>query len=229
MQHYINRPYVRRRRALSRLMMYAGIGSAVAGLVISLALPTYIYYALLAGIAGGLVAQIGGAFFGRFGTTPRIDQVLDASLKGLDDRYAVFHYLLGCDHALITPAGLFAVIPRLEDGRIRFEHAQWTQEAPRGGLLRRGPRLRRLRGLDREAERAARFLARAVRKHLPDARELDVEPLLVFLRENAHVESEGSPLHAIHVKKLKSRLRQMKKGSALHPDAIRALAEELGQ
>ncbi|MEE8121999.1 MAG: hypothetical protein V3T55_10740, partial [Anaerolineales bacterium] len=95
MQLFHNERLIKRNKFLGRMMMFGGLGASFAAVIIVFLKPSFLSLAFGLMLAGGLSSQLGTAVYNRFGRSPRIDQVLDDSLKGLGDNYALFHYYLG--------------------------------------------------------------------------------------------------------------------------------------
>lgn len=209
---------------LSRVLAFGGLG--VMGVAVLLSLrqpyPVDLVFGLL--LVGMLASQIGLPLRNRWDREPRFDQVLDEHLKGLDKRYLLFHHYLGASHVLICPAGVFALIPRLEEGEIEYLDGKWQRTVEKGGFLRRGG-VKPIRGLDRDAsasaERAQRRLSRL-------GTPVEIQPMLVFLHHAAQVNVNGAPFQCAHVKKLKPALRKLPKGETLTNEQVDGMLHELG-
>jgi hypothetical protein len=221
MRQHINSAKVKRNARLSRILSFGGLGIMGLGLLISFRPPYRIDLVLGLFLVGILASQIGLPMRNRWDRRPRIDEILDGALKGLDQRFAIFHYSLGARHVLICPGGVFAVIPRVEDGVINYSDGSWTRTTNKGGLFRRGG-TRRIRGIDQEAasevDRAASSL------NLPFA----VRPFIVFLHAGAEMEVRESPELATHLKKLKSAVRKLPKAQSLSERQVERLAADHG-
>lgn len=223
MQSFTNLSRIRLYARISRVMAFGGLGLMGLAVLVSLRPPYSFNLVFTLLIIGMLTSQIGLPLRNRWDREPRFDQVLDEGLKGLDKRFVVFHHFLGASHVLNCPSGVFALIPRIEDGEIAYRDGQWLRTLPKGGLLRRaGPRA--LRGLGREAEgeagRAQRRLARLTQAP-------KVEPLLVFLHSGASVQPDGAPIPVTHIKKLKSTLRKLPKNPSLTEPQLETLQAQL--
>jgi hypothetical protein len=176
---------------------------------------------------GGLIlSQIGNTQRSRWGKHPRMDEMLDEALKGLDERYALFHYLLSASHALVTPSGVFALCTTAIEGEISYRDGKWWRERParRGGAARRQSLSEPGSQTAGEAERLKKDLRRRLRRdEVPQP-----EAILVFVHANAQVGAEGAPFQAVHIKKLKSHLRSLPKAKTLSAGDVRLLAEPVG-
>jgi hypothetical protein len=227
MQHYINERLVIRNRRYSRWMMFGGLGASVAAVIITFSQPALIVIAFALILAGGVVSQIGTAIHNRFGRSPRIDEVIDYSLKGLDDGHAVFHYFLGTNHALFTPHGAYAILPKLEKGRIEYEDDTWKHQPLRGRISFGEPRLRKLRNIENEARREVERLKRYLSKNVPQHSDIEIEPLAIFLANDTQIQTDQAPFLAVHRKKLKSVLRKTSGRKPFSTEDIQQLAEYL--
>lgn len=224
MQRYTNSARIRRYALIARVLAFGGLGLMGVAVVVSLRqpYPVDLVFGLL--LVGMLASQIGLPLRNRWDREPRFDQVLDENLKGLDKRYVLFHHYLGASHLLLCPAGLFALLPRLEEGKIEFVDGQWQRTVPKGGFLRRGG-VKRIRGVEGDASAAIGRAQRRLSRYLEPP---PVQPLLVFMHHSAELRLDGAPIPATHLKKLKNTLRKLPKGDGLAPDQVQTLIDELG-
>ncbi len=224
MLSFTNHGRIRLYARLSRALAFGGLGLMGVAVLLSLRqpYPVDLVFGLL--LVGMLASQIGLPLRNRWDREPRFDQVLDEHLKGLDKRYLLFHHYLGASHVLICPAGVIALIPRLEDGEIEYLDGNWQRTVDKRGFLRRGG-VKELRGLERDAtatsERAQRKLSRI-------GAPIEVQPLVVFLHHEAMVNTDQPPFPACHVKKLKPTLRKLPKGESLSESQVESVLADLG-
>lgn len=224
MQHYLNNRLVQRNRRLSRVMTFGGIGATLVAVLITFFQPGQIAFAFVLMIGGAVISQFGTVIYNRFGRSPRMDEVLDDSLKGLDDRHAIFHYYLGASHALFTPSGTYAIVHMLERGEVRHLEGSWKHTPPRGRLHLRQPRERTLKRFEKDALAEASQLKRYLDKNLPGYPDVEVEPLVLFLAKDIQVHVESSPFLVTHRKKLKSELRKVSGSKAFSAEDLQSLA-----
>lgn len=221
MRQYIDSAKVKRNARIARILSFGGLASMGLGLVISFQNPTDTRPVLGLFLVGILTSQIGQPMRNRWDRRPRIDELLDGALKGLDQRFAIFHYSLGARHLLICPGGVFALIPRAEAGKIEYNDGSWTRTTSRGSLFRRAG-TRSIRGIEREAD--AEVDRANSRLDFP----FSVRPLFVFMHSNAEMNVNQAPAIASHLKKLKSSIRRLPKAETLSQKQIALLAEEHG-
>ncbi len=221
MRQYIDTAKVKRNARLSRILSFGGLGIMGLGLLLSFRPPYRIDLVLGLFLIGILASQIGQPMRNRWDRRPRLDEILDGALKGLDQRFAIFHYTLGARHVFICPGGVFVLIPRVEDGKIEYVDGQWTRTTSRGGLFRRAG-TRSIRGIEREI--AAEVDRASSRLHLP----FSVRPLIVFLHSNAEMKVREAPVLSSHLKKLKSSVRKLPKTETLSGPEITQLVADRG-
>ncbi len=228
MKIYVNKVRAKRMHNFGRAFFFGGLLVLGGGFVYSLGREDVLFEVLVAAIVGTLLAQVGLPLLNKWSPDRRVDQALNAALKGLDDRWTVLHYLPGTGHALIGPPGVMALMPRDEEGRIEYDPAQesWIQDKPRSGLLRRGGRSE-IGGLERKAETQTKRLA----QHLDEPEgEASLRAVLVYMSDEAdvNVDPPSAPLPSVHYKKLKDWLRRQPRGASPPEGAVEALIEEHG-
>jgi hypothetical protein len=229
MRVFTNHTLVRRNHNLGRALVFIGLGSLAAGFVISFTNPEAIMVVLTAAFVGTIVSQAGIGFLNRWGRHPRPDEVIDLALKGLDDRYAVFHYSLGAEHVVTGPCGTYSISARSDDGEILYEDEQWWRVRPRRGFLRRGGRSQ-LRDLESEAARQVRSAEKALSERIDDGGDIEIDPITVFTSDDASVRAgpEVDGQIVLHRSKLKDWLRRASRGSRLTKRQVTDIAEGKG-
>jgi hypothetical protein len=228
MRVFTNHRLIRRNHNIGRVLVFLGLGMFAAGFVISFTNPAAVTIVLGAAFVGMLVSQAGITFLNRWGRHPRPDEIIDSALKGLDDRFVIFHYGLGSDHFLTGPPGTFSISIRNEDGEISYEDDRLWQDRPRRGLLRRGGRSE-IRDLKSDAERQIRSANKALAQHLDDGESPSVTPIMVFVSDSASVQAgpDVDDVVVLHRSKLKDWLRRANRGSHLNRAQVNAVATNL--
>jgi hypothetical protein len=227
MQHYTHEAKIRRNAAIGLVAMVGGMASMIVAIYLAFKRNQQQLNLVMATSFGGvIVSQVGIYLRNRWGRHPRRDEILDDALKGLDQRFSIFHYLLGASHALIAPSGVYAVCLSDIEGEVTYREGKWRQVRPRRGR----PKEQQLSEPARQTQSEVNLLRRALRRRLKrdDLADLPIEPLLVFIHSNAQVEAAGAPCAATHIKKLKGFLRSLPKGPTLANEDVNALAQGLG-
>ena len=225
-----NEKFIRRRVQIARRTSLIGLAVLFLGLVASFN-QQYFYLSLPALIVGFVLANISAFNANRFVREPRPDQILVKVLRGFDSNYRLFNYTAPIPHVLLTPARVYALTVKLQDGVIRNQGKRW----------RRDFKLRRLLAFfneealgnpPREARAEAERLQSALEKVIGEATP-PVEPLVVFTHPNAQLEvTESAPgdngdVPALTSGDLKKFLRAQPKGTPFTTELRRQLAELL--
>ncbi len=218
----------KRIKLYSQIGQFTGLGGLVvlvAGMYISFKLPNLFSIAWLALIAGFTLSQISIFLSNRYGRRPRPDEHLDAALKGLDDRYTLYHYTAPTSHMLLGPAGLWVLLPRHQGGKITFEKGRWKQKG--GGFLQAYLRIFAQEGLGRpdldvdyETEKIQKF----IKKRAPEVSVPEIQTALVITNDKAEIaDVEAAPFATVEVKKLKELVRKKAKEKALSLERVESL------
>ncbi len=176
--------------------------------------------ALLVGFA---LSQVGIYFGNKWGKSPRPDEVISNSLKGLDDKYLLYHYSTPVSHLLVGPAGIWTLIPYSLGGKITYDNGKWRQK---GGSFYM--KLFGQESLGRPDLEAISEINR-LKKYFKDFPQVDLpdpEAVLVFSNEKAIIEADKAPIAALPAKKLKEYIRKQVKESKLSNEKL-AILEEL--
>ena len=224
MIRYANERMINRNGKLGKILTFGGMGVLVLGLILSVAYPAQVNAVLGIALVGVLASQFGMVFYNRWSRRPRMDEVLDDSVKGLDSRYALFHYTLNSPHVLASPSGVYAILPRMDEGEVAWQDGKWMLTRTGRGT----PKVRVLRGIEGSAQTEADAAASAISKRLPETALPKVLPMLLFLNPKTTVHAKNAPVLAVHAKKLKEALRQLPKGPSLSTEQLRELATRLG-
>jgi hypothetical protein len=219
-----NTRLIARRARIGQVANLGGILVLGAGLVISLTRPEWSIYTLAMLIVGVILSQFGIANAYRYSRKPRPDEELANALKGLDDRYRLYNYVLPVSHVLLTPKKLYVVILRGMSGKFICEGRKWRQERrfSLGALLRLfSPEP--FGNPVREAEWDKEALEQWLSKNL-NGLTVEVEPIVVFLHPRAELELRNPAVVAVKAKGLKEQLRKAE-GRSLSFDEYRQLAQ----
>jgi hypothetical protein len=226
MKVIVNEKLVKRQAAIGKWASLLGMGALLAGLVVSYRSPSLTTISFGCLVVGFMLASIGTYNMNRWVKEPRADQVLTKALKGFDNKYFLYHYILPAAHVLLAPSGLFVFTVKGHHGEIRCEGEKWHQKFNWGRLLLffgqegLGNPTREVRG---EIGRLQRFLDERLS-------EVDVplEGLIVFTNPRARLELIDPAVPVVSSNKLKTFLRQWKKKS-IPAEQRKELAEIFGE
>ena len=227
MQVITNERLIRNRARLGRVASFAGLAVLILGLVASL-FSQWLLVSLGCLLVGFILSQVGIYNANRWIREPRADQTLVKILKGFDDRYYLYNYVLPVPHVLLTPFGLCVINPKHQGGKVGCEGEKWRHEAGWKRVILRlfgqeglGNPTKEVRG---EVEKLRRFLA----QRLPDE-EVPIEGAVVFTNPQVDLETENPAVPALDGKQLKSFLRDLSKEEPIPGSQRKQLAEILAE
>ncbi len=119
-----NTKLIERNAKIAKYTFYASLGILGIGMYLSFKYPddvNMMSWMMVTLIVGFLLSQISIYFQNKFGKKPRPDEMITASLKGMDDKYTLFHYSSPVSHLLVGPAGIWGLIPYDQNGTIVYE------------------------------------------------------------------------------------------------------------
>lgn len=221
-----NDKLIKRNGRLGQVAMIAGLLVLVGGMFVSF---RYVNLAALSWVAlllGFALSQIGIYMGNRWGRSPRLDELLDQGLKGLNDQYSIYHYLTPAAHLLVGPSGLWVIMPYYQKGKIIYEKGRWKQLG--GGFKGWYMRVFAQEGIgrpDMEAREEVVSLTRFLSKSLPDQTIPEPRTVLVFTNEKADLAVGDPPILTIALKKLKETIRKSGKENSLSPELIQQINE----
>jgi hypothetical protein len=209
-----NDKLIRRNARIGGIATMGGLAMLVGGMIFTFTIrePSQVGWSWLLLIGGFITSQFGVYFGGRFGRNPRPDELLDRALKGLDERYAIFHYTTAVSHLLIGPAGTWILLPRNQGGKITFSKGRWRQS--KAGCIQAYLRFFAQEGIGRpdldipvETQSLQKFFQK---KHA----EIEIPPIqaaVVFTNENVELDVEDAPAPSLPAKELKEFIRKKAK------------------
>jgi hypothetical protein len=162
---------------------------------------------LISLLVGWVLAQVSLSLNNKYGRTPRVDEVLDKAIRGIDNKARLYHYVLPAPHVLLTRSGPIILVGQPQSGTISVnEKGRWRQK--RKGLLgflgREG-----LGNPSREAEIRVSALANFIRKNAPEIEEVPLAAVIVFTSDKLDdLDVEHSPVPALPHGKLKGFMRK---------------------
>lgn len=176
-------------------------------------------------ILGFLLFQVGNFYMSKWGKSPRPDERLNSALKGLDDRYSLYHFYTPISHLLIGPAGVLCLVPYQQAGTINYNPIKNRWKQVGGNFFMKAFGGEGIGRPEKEVrftiDDAAHYFKRAginLEPHAPEA-------LMVFTNPNVTLQADESEIPAVTAAKLKEYLRKKAKTKTL-PDEISRKIEE---
>lgn len=215
-----NPKLIRRRGRLGMTASLAGIAVLAAGMFASLR-QQYMWVSLVALILGFVLAQVGSYHLRRWSRSPRPDQVLEAGLKGFDDRYHFYSWTLPAPFVLLGPQGIYNIVTKDQTGKITVTGSRWSTKATLARLLL----LFGQEGLGNpsaEAQAQAVKLGDWIKAQRPNVA-ATVQPMVVFIDERAELQINEPSVPVLDTKGIKKWLRGGGKGETLKPADLKVL------
>jgi hypothetical protein len=208
LKNIIDEKKIERGARIAKIATFAGLGILLLGMILSLLVKemSVIWISFGCLVVGLVVSSIGTLNMNRWVRQPRADQALAQGLKGFDDRYRLYSYVLPAPHVLLSPMGLFVLTTMGHDGTIRYDGTRFRRAWTPGRLLR----LMADEGLGRPVEEVQRQIA-AVQQFLAAhkaGQEIDIEGIIVFYNPRVQLEVTDPPLPIIEPKGMKKAIRR---------------------
>lgn len=213
-----NNKTIRRNTKIGRYITYFSLAVLALGLIITFYWKDQILLSWLAILIGFISSQIGIYFSKRWGRTPIPYETITQSLKGLDDRYTLYHYITAAPHLLVGPAGILPILPYTQPGTITYDQAKNRYRQQGGNAIFKLFGQEGLGRPDEEAKLVVQDLSTQLSKKLESAENIPLEPVLVFINPKVSLNNEGSPFEAVVSEKLKDLVRRKTKTTPLKPD-----------
>lgn len=225
-----NEKLIRRNSRIGGIATLAGLALLVGGMVFTFTIrnPSLIGLSWVFLLSGFIVSQLGVYLGGRYGRSPRPDELLDRALKGLDERYAIFHYTTAVSHLLVGPAGVWILLPRHQGGKITYAKGRWRQT--KAGCLQAYLRFFAQEGIGRpdldipvETQTLVKYFNKKQAK-------LEVPPIqaaIIFTNDKAELEVGEAPTPSLPAKELKEFIRKKAKETPLPMTKVKEIVAGL--
>lgn len=226
-----NEKLIKRNSKIAQFTMLGGLVVLGGGMFISFRYPEQVGISLGALLLGFLLSQVGIYFSNRWGRRPRPDELLDQALKGIENKYVLYHYSSPVQHLLVGPSGIWILMPYYQRGTITYKKGRWVQKG--GNLALAYLKLFAQESLGRpdmellsEMDSLRNFLS----KKLPDGAVPQIQAALVFFNPKATIdipEDETPPAETVLIGKLKDLVRKPGKGKSLPAETVRLVQDAL--
>jgi hypothetical protein len=226
-----NQKLIRRNARIGQVTSLVALAILAVGMYITFKMPDKVAYSLGALLIGFFLSQMGIYYGNRWGRSPRPDEVLDRSLKGLGREYTIYHYVTPAAHLLIGPAGIWTLLPYYQAGMITYQKGRWRVKG--GGFVQSYLRIFGQENLGRpnlEAGSEIEALNRHLKRLLPEGSELpQIKAALLFTNPKAELKVEEAPLPSLAPKELKEFLREQAKGRPIEAATLEVVRKALPQ
>jgi len=225
-----NDKLIRRNARIGGIATLGGLALLVGGMIFTFTTrdPSQVGWSWLLLIAGFIASQVGVYFGGRFGRSPRPDEQLDRALKGLDERYSIFHFTTAVSHLLVGPAGVWIFLPRHQGGKITYAKGRWRQS--KSGCVQAYLRFFAQEGIGRpdlDIPVETQSLTKFFNKKDPELEVPPIQAAVVFTNENVELEVDDAPAPSLPAKELKEFIRKKAKDAPLSMTKVKEIVAAL--
>lgn len=228
MKIVLNEQLINRNKKIGQYTSIASLIILAAGLFASFNVQ-YINWSFVALIAGFILSQIGIYFGNRWGRSPRPDEKLTQALKGIGDKYTLYHYTTKTSHLLVGPAGIWALIPYHQGGTILYDSKKERFKQKGGNLYLKVFAQESLGRPEAEARAVQQDANAYLSAKINDIELPGVQPLLVFTNPKAVLKCEEAPIAALPIEKLKDFIRKRAKEQPISPEISQTIQKALPQ
>jgi hypothetical protein len=222
MKVIIDEKLIKRNARIGQVLTIVSLATLGAGMFITFQREDLLPVSVIALLVGFLLSQIGIYFTNRWGRSPRPDEQVTLALKGLDKRYALYHYQTPASHVLVGPAGIWILLPKHQRGTITYQKNRWKQSG--GGFIQNYLKLFAQEGIGRpdlELESETEGLMKYLKKAFPENTEIPkIQAALVFSNPDANLQAEDAPSPTLPAKKLKDFIRGAAKAKPISAEMV---------
>ncbi|MCX6054438.1 MAG: hypothetical protein NTZ74_05900 [Chloroflexi bacterium] len=188
---------------------------------------TYLPLTFAALIIGFLSFQVGNYFMARWGKPPRPDQKLSQALKGLDDKYSLYHFQTVVSHLLIGPSGIYCFLPYNQSGNISYndKKSRWKQSGGNFFLKTFGGES--IGRPDLDSKYAVADITKFFIKKDIDLGSYLPEAIIVFTNSKAYVNNDNAETPAVTIEKLKELIRKRGKLNVISVELLNQIHEKI--
>jgi hypothetical protein len=225
----INEALIKRNKIITQISLYAAVALIAIGLFISFSNPDQakILLSYLVLLPAYVLMQINVLMANKWGRNPRVDQIISNSLKGLDNRFSLFHYTTPISHLLVGPAGIWIIKSYHQHGIITYDEKKKKYIQKGGGnFLTKLFAMDTLSDVERETQRQIakfeKYFKKIGVKDYP-------KPLVVnvFFHPEAKIQAKNAPETTIAIDKLKDLIRQTVKKSPIRDELQKTILKKL--
>jgi len=224
-----NTRLIYRNRKVGQAVTLTSLAILGLGLYASIAMQGQWYLSFGALIIGFMLSQIGIYYGTRWGRSPRPDERLSAALKGLDDKYALYHYATPFSHLLVGPAGVLALLPYHQKGTISYNTARQRWQQKGGSLYWKIFGQEGLGRPDLEVKETTTNLEKFIKSGFPEADSMPLDAVMVFINDEVELITDEAPTPAVKLEKLKDYIRRRAREMPASLEAAQALQQKLPQ
>lgn len=222
-----NEQLIQQRSKWARSLTLAGMVLLFGSVVISL-MTDQVALAYAALFAGFIVAMTGSYIANKWVKLPRADQVLEKSLKGFDNKYHLYNYLLPAEHVLVTPSGVLVFKTKYHDDQITCRDGNWHRPwkwTRLFGSMAQEPLGDPIAEMNDEIGKMRQLL----QDKIENATTIPIEGYVVFTDPRARLSIDDPSLPVVTADNLKETLRKHKRVQSLPPAVVEKIDAVLNE
>jgi hypothetical protein len=228
MKNFSNEKLIKRKKTISQVVLYSSMGMLTLGFLWSLNdKNSNLSLAYLILIPAYLLVQVSIFLANKWGRSPRPDEIIASSLKGLNNQYALYNYMTDVPHLLVGPAGLYLISTYYQSGIISYNPDKQRYEQKSGpGFFSRTFAQEGIPDIGKEDSGLLRDFYNFQKKNQLN---FEVEPQVVnlFYSEKAELRTNNAPAINLTPDKFKDYLRQAAKKASLSDEQIKKITDQL--
>jgi hypothetical protein len=224
-----NDKLIKRNSKISQYVLYAALTTLVIGIYLTITKSTAeeIGWAYLFLIPSYVLVQISIAMGNRWSRSPRPDEVVAQSLKGLDNQYSLYIFTTAIPHLLVGPAGVWIIKTYHQSGKIYLDEKKNILKQKGGGNF--FTRIFASEGIG-NVGRESKDILDKFEKYLTKIGVTEhpkINVINVFINEDVTIDVPEYPEAIMTAEKLKDFIRKTAKQVNLEPSEIYKLTTKL--
>lgn len=227
MKIYSNEKLIKRNGRIGNITSLLSIGILAVGMIFSFKDTDGKYLTLTFSclIIGFLAFQVGNYYMSKFGKSPRPDQNITTALKGLDDKYSLYHYLTSVSHLLVGPGGVYCLLPYNQPGTITYDDNKRRWKQAGGNFFLKAFGGESLGRPDQDMLYSVQDIQKFLEKKGVNLNNYTPEAVLVFTNEKATLNVESFEGVAVTGSKLKEFIRKKSKSGSPSQELLSNIQE----
>jgi hypothetical protein len=223
-----NNKLIQRNKKIGQITTIGSLVILGIGLYFSFAHPEQIQITFGALLVGFIMTQIGSYYSNRWTKSPRPDEIIGKSLKGLEEKYTLYHYVSGISHMLVGPIGLLALVPISVPGTISYDEKRKRFKQAGGNAFMKIFGQESIGRPELDARYSIEDIEKYLNKNFSEIEFPEPTAIIVFTNPKATLgDLSESPYPAIAVDKLKDYIRKKGKEHPIPQDTVQIVQKSL--
>ncbi len=225
----VNEKFIARNKKIAQYTLYLSLALLVLGFIWSIRNTdpekAFIGWAIL--VPSYFLVQLSIYMANKWGRSPRPDEIVIQSLKGLNDEYTLYNFTTAVPHMLVGPQGVWIINPYHHKGEISFdaEKSRYRQKGG-AGFIGRYFGQEGLPKISREVINLKNDQIDYFSK-LGIDHQNEIEVVNLFFSEEVNLLGDNFPDICVKAEKLKNIIRRQAKQNFLSSTEILKIKEKL--